>query len=633
MLPRRSASSLPPADPAVDAGLLKVGARVEFAHPLVRSAAYRSAAADDRHRVHRALAEATDAETDPDRRAWHRARATARADEEVAAELEWSAGRAQARGGLAAAAAFLERAALVTPDPGGRARRALSAAQAYQLAGAPEIALGLVDRASSGPLDEPEEAMQDQLRGRIALHLNRSGEAAALLLAAARRLEATDREWARDTHLEALYAATVAGRLGGSMLEVAQAARAAPLPSSAPRVIDLLIDGLALRLTGDYTASAPILRRALDAFADGDADWEHDMQWPRLAVRVSGDLFDDDSWTFLATRHVQIARDAGALGALPIGLIYLAIMRVLEGKLDAAAALVDETDSLLDATGSRRIAGSKPILAAWRGDEAEGKRIIDQAESDAIVHGEGVVLTFSEYARAVLHNGLANYEAALSAAEVASAHDELSASGWALAELVEAAARSARPRLAEEALQRLQQRTRVAGTEWALGIEMRSRALLNDGAMAEELYGEAINRLGRTRLRSELARSYLLYGEWLRREGRRVDAREPLRSAHDMLVAMGMEAFAERARRELLATGEKVRKRSDETRDKLTPQEEQIARLARDGMSNPEIGAHLFISARTVEWHLRKVFAKLGIGSRRGLRAALPEDSQLLASA
>jgi DNA-binding CsgD family transcriptional regulator len=628
VLLRRAAETLgldsAAAEPAVIAGLLGIGRRVEFVHPLVRSAAYRSATVDDRQRVHRALAEATNPETDPDRRAWHRARATTGPDEEAAAELERSAGRAQARGGVAAAAAFLERAALVTPDPGGRARRALSAAQAYQLAGAPEAALGLLDTASSGPLDEREQATLELLRGRIALHLNRSGEAAALLLHAARRLEATEPGLARDTHLEALYAATVAGRLGGGMAEVAQAARAAPARPGRPRAVDLLADGLALRFTGDYASSAPILRRALDAFRGDDADWEHDMQWPRLAVRASGDLFDDDGWDFLAARHVQIARDAGALGALPIGLLYLCIMRILEGKLDAAAALADETDSLLDATGSRRIVGSKPILAAWQGDEAVATRMIDEAERDAVVHGEGVVLTFAEYARAVLHNGLANYETAVSAAQAAGERDELSASGWALVELVESAARSGRHELAADALQRLRQRTQVAATDWALGIEMRSGALLGEGAKAEELYRGAIDSLGRTRLRPELARAHLLYGEWLRREGRRADAREQLRPAHDLFVAIGMEAFTERARRELIATGEKVRRRSADTRDQLTPQEEQIARLARDGLSNPEIGAQLFISARTVEWHLHKVFTKLGINSRRGLNTALP---------
>jgi ATP/maltotriose-dependent transcriptional regulator MalT len=411
------------------------------------------------------------------------------------------------------------------------------------------------------------------------------------------------------------------------MAEVAQAARAAPPRPGPPRAVDLLVDGLALRFTGDFGSSASILRRALDAFRDDDADWERDMQWPRLAVRVSGDLFDDDSWNFLATRHVQIARDAGALGALPIGLIYLCIMRIIEGKLDTAAALADETDSLLDATGSRRIVGSKPILAAWRGDETVATRMIDEAEHDAIVHGEGVVLTFAGYARAVLQNGLANYEAALSAAQEASRHDELSASGWALAELAEAAVRSSRPDVAADALERLEQRTQVAGTEWALGIEMRTRALLSKGPAADELYREAIDRLSRTRLRPELARAQLLYGEWLRREGQRADAREQLRSAHDLFAAIGMEAFTERSRRELIATGEKVRKRSAETRDQLTPQEEQIARLARDGLSNPEIGAQLFISARTVEWHLRKVFTKLGISSRKGLNTALPASA------
>jgi DNA-binding CsgD family transcriptional regulator len=614
------------AAPAEVAGLLEIGTRVRFRHPLVRSAVYSAATLADRQAVHRALAAATDPRADPDRRVWHRAQSALGPDEDLAAELERSARRAQSRGGMAAAAAFLERAAVLTPDAGGRARRALAAAQANQLAGAAEAASALLDAASSGPLDELDQAMLEQLRGRIALHLSRSGEAAQLLLHAARRLASLEPRLARDTHLESLYAASVAGRLGGGVSEVAQAARAAPPPLGPPRAADLLIDGLALRFTGDYRASAPVLGQALSAFRAEGGREEHDMRWPWLAVRAAGDLFDDDSWHLLATRHVAIARETGALGVLLIGLVYLGMLRVFEGRLDAAAAVIEETESVIDATGSRRIGVAKLMLAGCRGDEAEATKLIAEVEREAIARGEGVVLTFAEHARAVLHNGLAHYEIALAAAQQASARDELSVSGWALAELVEAAARSARRELAADALERLRQRTQVARTEWALGIEARSRALLNDGPIADELYSEAVARLARCRLALELARARLLYGEWLRRARRRLDAREQLRHAQQMFTDMGAMAFADRAARELRATGETARKRTPDTRDKLTPHEARIARMARDGASNQDIANQLFVSRKTIEYHLHKIFLKLGISTREHLDRVLPAD-------
>lgn len=615
------------ATPAEVAGLLEVGTRVRFRHPLVRSAVYAAATLTDRHAVHGALADATDPQTDPDRRAWHRAQSTLGADEDLAAELERSARRAQLHGGLAAAAAFLERAAALTPDPGGRARRALAAARASQLAGAPEAALALLDTASSGPLGALEQAILEQLRGRAALHLSRSCEAAALLLHAARLLAPLERGLARDTLLESLYAATVAGRLGGGVSEVAQAAAvAAPPPPGPPRAADLLLDGLALRFTGDYRESAPILGRALSAFRDEGGHAEQDMRWPWLSARAAADLFDDDSWYLLATRHVVIARDTGALGVLQIGLMYLGVLRVFEGTLDAAAALIEEADSVIDATGSRRIDIAKLMLAACRGDEAEATSRIANAEREAIARGQGVVLTFCEHARAILHNGLGHYDLALSAAQQASARDELSVSNWALVELVEAAARSARPRLAADALERLRQRTQAAGTEWALGVEARSRALVNDGAIAEDLYREAIARLARCRLALELARAHLLYGEWLRRARRRRDARAQLRRAHEMFTDMRAAAFADRAARELQATGETARKRTAGTTDDLTPHEARIARMARDGASNQEIADQLFVSRKTIEYHLHKVFIKLGISTREHLDRVLPAD-------
>jgi DNA-binding CsgD family transcriptional regulator len=611
-------------DPAVDAELLRVGARIEFAHPLVRSAAYRSAAFDVRHRVHRALAEATDQETDPDRRAWHRAHATSGPDEDVAAELERSAGRAQARGGLAAAAAFLERAAALSPDPERRARRALQAAEAKQLAGEPRAALTLLATAVDGQCGELQSAGAQRLRGQIALDLRRGAEAVPFLLDAAGRLESVDPALARETHLEALRAASISGRLGGdALLRAAEAARNAPAPAGVPRAVDLLLHGLAVRFTDGYAASAAPLRRALSAVRDESGRIEQDVRWPGFAREVAPDLFEEDAWHALATRGAQLARDRGALGVLPLALNYLATMRSFEGDLEAAEALLDESDAIAVATGTARIVLGRTLLAGFRGDDAAVSTLVDAAESAVTIRVEGVALTFNELARALLYNGLGQYKAALGPAESAAGRNELGVSVWSLPELVEAATRTGRTEVAAVALERLTERTRAAATAWALGIEARSLALLSDGPQAEEAYCQAIDCLSHTRLRPELARAHLVYGEWLRREGRRVDAREQLRTAHDMLVAIGMEAFAERARRELLATGEKARKRTAETRGDLTAQEAQIAQLAREGYSNPEIGAQLFLSPRTVEWHLRKVFTKLGIGSRKELDAAL----------
>jgi DNA-binding CsgD family transcriptional regulator len=609
--------------PAEADGLLELGVQVAFRHSLLRSAVYRTASADERRSAHLALAMATDAETDPDRRAWHRAHATLAPDENVAAELERSAGRAQARGGLAAAAAFLERAAALTPDRARRARRALDAARYKQLAGAPNEALTLLAIAAAGSLGDFDRAMLQRLHGQIALDLRRGGDAVPLLLDAAGQLEPLDPALARETYLEALRAASVAGRLGGGARAAAEAANLAPSPEGVPRAVDLLLEGLALRFTDGYAASAPALKQALSAVRDQGGRPGQDVRWPWTARRVAPELFDDDTWHVLATRNVQIARDVGALAVLPLALNYLATIRIYEGNLEAAAALLDEAEAIADATGTAPLAFGRLPLAGFGGDEAQASVLIEEGERAAIARGEGVVLTIGEHARAVLHNGLGHYQAALNPAQSASAQDELMFSVWSLPELVEAAARCGRTELAADAQERLCERTQAAGTELALGIEARSRALLSDGEPAERCYREAIQRLGGTRMRPALARAHLLYGEWLRREKRRGDAREQLRTAYEGLTAMGMEAFAERARGELVATGETVRKRTVQTRYELTAQEVQIARLAGDGLTNPEIGAQLFLSARTVEWHLRKVFGKIGISSRRELGRAL----------
>jgi DNA-binding CsgD family transcriptional regulator len=600
---------------------MEVGGQVVFSHPLLRSAIYRAAPPGERRKAHRALAAATDAALDPDRRAWHRAQSTLAPDEDIAAELDSSAERAQGRGALAAAAAFLERAVELTPEPHRRAQRALAAARAKRLAGLPGAASSLVTIAMRGPLDELEGAVAQRLRGEIALDQIRDGEAASLLLDAARRLETLDADLARETYLEALWAAGNAGRFGAGMGAAAAAARAAQPTGRQPTATDLLLDGLAVLSTDGYADGAAILKRALAMFLEEDGRDERSLRTMRVAARVAAELFDVEAWNDVATRHAQVARELGLLGMLPVTVGYLATLRIHEGRLEAGAALLDEADAISAVAGNPRNV-SRLLLTAYRGDVTETSALADVLLREAAVRGDGLIVSVCDHALAILHNGLGHYERALGAAQAASERDELSVTSWSLPELVEAAARGGKQRAAAEALERLCERTRAAGTDFAHGIEARSRALTAEGAQAEDGYREAIELLDTTRMKPALARSRLVYGEWLRRENRRVDARGQLREAFELLHDMGIGAYAERARRELLATGETVRKRTDDTRGQLTPQEEHIAQLAADGYTNAEIGAQLFLSSRTVEWHLRKVFTKLGVSSRRELRTA-----------
>jgi DNA-binding CsgD family transcriptional regulator len=618
------------AGPAEAAGLLTLGARVTFRHPLLRSAIYRAASPEERRSAHQALAATTDPKIDPDRRAWHRAQAALAPDEDVAAELERSADRARARGGPAAAAALLERAAALTPDPARRARRELTAAQTKHEAGAPAAAGKLLAAAEEGPLDELQRARVERLRAQLAFALRRGSDAPPLLLAAAKRLEPLNAELARETYLEALAAAIFAGRLskGSGVVEVAEAARAV-LPAPQPaRTIDLLLDGLAMRFTDGYAAGVPPLRQALDAVSRDEGHSEDDIRWLWLACRIAPDLWEDEAWHELATRQLQLARDAGALTVLPLAATYRAGVHVHAGEFAAAAGLIEEADAITEATGNAPLGYTSLVLAAWRGQGAQALELIEASREDAAERGEGRAITLAEYATAVLYNGLGRYRQALAAAQRASEHDDLGLYGWALIELVEAAARSREPQLAADALELLSERTGLSGTDWALGIEARARALLDEGQGAEDHYLEATERLGRCRIKVHLARAQLLYGEWLRRQNRRIDARETLRTAHELFSTMGAEAFAERAARELLATGETARKRTADTRGQLTAQETQIAELAREGHSNPEIGAQLFISSRTVEYHLHKVFTKLEISSRNELQRVLPSEAR-----
>jgi DNA-binding CsgD family transcriptional regulator len=614
-------------------GLLALDERVMFRHPLVRSAVYRSATLQERHAVHLALAQATDPQVDPDRRAWHLAQASTAPDEQVAMELERSAGRAQARGGLGAAAAFLERAGTLSPDPCRRATRLLAAAGAKRDAGELDAAVRLLGAVDSDAIDELGRARVEMLHGQIAFDQFRVGDAARHLAGAARRLEPVAIGLARRTHLEALGAAMYLGDRDGpaAMRTIAEAALRAPPPHGSPAASDALLDGCALLLTKGHRAAAPSLRRARELVLAPHPAMDDHGHWLWFAVAgnaitVAQELWDADAWHALTARHEQFARDSGALVQLQFALNMRAWVDVLAGELTRSALALEEERMIAEATGNRPISYTELVVAAWRGQEQMAAELIEATMREAPARGR--VACFAAYASAVLHNGLGRHAEAREAARSAFEPDHLGYGPFVVPELAEAAARTGDAALLSSVREWLTERTRATRSEWSLGTEARVRALMSEGETADGAYRDAIDRLGRTRLRAELARAHLLYGEWLRREGRRADARAQLRTAHEMLDTIGMGAFAERARRELLATGEKVRKRTVDTRDELTGQERQIAGLARDGLSNPEIGARLFLSPRTVEWHLGKVFTKLGISSRMGLNDALPSPDR-----
>jgi DNA-binding CsgD family transcriptional regulator len=604
-------------------GLLTLDGAVVFRHPLVRSAVYGAAEPNERRDAHRALANATDPRLDPDRRAWHRAQAAPVPDEGVAAELEHSAARAQARGGFAAAAAFLERAAVLTPDPVRRAQRTLIAAQTKFRAGALDDALALLSSTQIGALDELECARVELLRAQIAFVSTHGSDAPSMLLEAARRLTPLSPALAYETYLEALSAALFAGRLaapGASALDVARAAKAAPRP----RVfggLELLLDGLATSLRDGYEASVPILRESERESDIGSMPVSEQLRWKWLAAIASNHLWEDARWEAISERHVRIARETGAIGELPLALSQRVYVHLFAGELTTAASLVEEIRAASEALGVNLTPYGAVGFVALRGRESEAISLIDECRVDATRRGEGIGLSVLDWAQAVLYNGLGRYDdarvAALRLFEYL--HDLGGPVNWGMVELIEATVRAGTPELAAGVCSRLAEMARASGTNWALGVAARSEALMVEDHRAEALYVQAIDRLGRTRMAVDLARAHLLYGEWLRRQRRRLDARTHLRSAHDRFSDFGMEAFAERARVELEATGEHARRRTLDTLDQLTPQELQISRLVAQGNTNREIAAQLFISPSTVEYHLRKAFRKLGVRSRTQL--------------
>ncbi|WP_433158645.1 helix-turn-helix transcriptional regulator [Kribbella sp. CA-247076] len=609
------------AEPAEASGLIEFGARVRFRHPLVRSAVYRTARPSDRRAVHAALAAAIDPGLDPDRRAWHRAQAADEPDEDVARELIASAARAERRGGLAAGAAFLRRATDLTPDPAVRAGRALSAAQATFRAGAFEAAHKLLVVADEST-DELQQATVSLLRAQITFASGHGGAAAPLLLDAAQRLEPLDPALARDTYLDAFVAAMFAGVLapGSPHVDVARAARAAPQPPTR-RKHDLLLETLAVSFTDGYPAAVPLARAAIEAFADPAQAAPDDARWLWMAARISVDLWDYEHWDVLTDAHTRMARELGDLAELPLVLNSRLMMLLFGGEVGTAVSLQAEIRTIEEATGSAMAPYGEIGLAVLGGRVDEAVPLIARSLEDVVARGEGGGLTYTRWANSVLLNSLGRYPEALASAQAATADpNDRGVGNWALPEVVEAAARSGRREQATEAFDRMEMLAQATGTDWALGLLARSKALLSSGAAAEPCYQEAVERFGRTRLRIELARSHLLYGEWLRRAGRRHDARAELRTAYEQLVAVGSDAFAERARHELAAAGEAVDERTSRPADALTAQEAHIAELAADGLTNAQIGAKMFLSQHTVEWHLRKVYTKLGISSRRQLR-------------
>lgn len=623
--------NVPPDSAAAEAaGLVEVGEYLRFRHPLVRSAVYRRADPDDRRAVHRALAAVTDPDLDPDRRAWHAAQAADGPDEDVAAGLDRAAGRARQRGGMAAEAVLLERATTLTPDPRQRGRRAVATAEAHFSAASPDRATEMASLADLCPLDPLDRARLARLRARILFARSRSDEASALLLDAAAQFAAAGSPLARETYLEAISATVFAGRVHGptGARAAAIAARASSTPPSPSAAADLLLNGVATLLAEGQQTGVPELRRAFEPFAHEElSSREATLRWLLLApVALESFIhygWDLSAWDRLATRAVRLARDIGALGVLPPALVYLGGVHIHYGDFATATRMIEEADAIAVATGQTPHAYAALVLAAWRGEEHAAAGPIIDAKARAASHGEVSLLGVTGYIQGVLFNGLARYDEALTAARSGIDHDGFNFTGLSLVEHVEAATRCGELEQAKTSLARLVELTGAADTGWARGVSARSRALLADGDEADALYRTAIDELSRDRIVVEVARAHLLYGEWLRRTRRRTLAHEQLRTAHEMFAGMGATAFAERARRELMAAGEQVRTHTTMRASVLTPQEAQIAALAAAGMTNPQIGAELFLSPHTVEWHLRKVFAKLGISSRRKLPAVL----------
>ncbi|RDH76051.1 helix-turn-helix transcriptional regulator [Mycolicibacterium moriokaense] len=609
--------------PAEQSGLVSVDTRLRFRHPLVRSAVYRDAIPSERRQAHTALAEVISGPLADEHRAWHHAHAAEAPSEAIAIELVQSAELARRRGGSAAAAAFLAYAVELTPDPVLRADRALAAALSKLDAGDPEAAARLLE-AVGGADDELLSARADLVRAKIAFATNRGSDAPPLLLAAAERLRDLDPALARETYLEALMAAAIVGRLS-TAVAVAEAARNAPAVSGPPRAVDLLLDGTVVRLTEGYVAAAPLLKRAITAYLDDDKEGTADPRWHLIALRVLLERFEEANYNALSRRQLEILTATGELTALPNVLTTNSGACVNAGDFAQAAALIEQSRSIAEATGTPPHRSVEAYLAAYRGQERQCIEMVQATIEEATERGEGAAIAQAHFSATILHTGLRQYDRAFVACSSALEYDDIALRGYILVEMVEAAVRSGHRSAAEAALGELAERAAASGTDSALGLAARSRALIDDAPTADAEYKLATTNLQRSPVVVYYARTRLVYGEWLRRQNRRSDARKELRIAYEMFTEMGADGFAERTRRELQAAGEPMQderggKSAVASTMSLTTQESYIARLAGDGYSNSEIASHLFISPRTVEWHLSKIFAKLGVTSRRELR-------------
>ncbi|MEV6276731.1 LuxR family transcriptional regulator [Nocardia sp. NPDC051832] len=602
---------------AVDsAGLAEFGARVRFCHPLARSVVYRAAEPAQRRAAHRWLAAATDAAADPDRRAWHLALSCAGPDDEIAAELERSAARAEVRGGVPASAAFLARAAALTRDPALRVERSLTAVRAQLTAGATEAAADLLTTVADGALDELHSARVDQLRGQLAFVRQTDGDGPAFMLRAARRLIEVDASRSRDSFLEALEMALNVGRSSGVMDLVVAAARFAPPAPVPARSADVLLDAMLLLAADDHRGAAAALRPIL---ADsGNELW---TRRPALGVILAGELWDLDAHGRITEGLMRAGRESGSPLLLRLGLAQVAVTGVHSGDFAAAAAAIAEEEAIADAFGAEPQFYPRLHLAALAGQQATVAELAEQSLSAAKARGEEDLIANVHWAQAISAVATGNYAAALTAARRVLEHRALFLTAVTLPEVVEAAVRTGERDLAGAAAAELTERAEAAGTPWSLGVAAAARALVSDN---ENDYRESLDHLAQCTIRPSRARAHLLYGEWLRRQGRRRESRDQLRIAHESCTAIGMAGFAKRAADELRATGEQARSRTQPSYEQLTMQELHIARLVATGATSKEVAAQLFLSPRTVDAHLRNIFRKLGVTSRRQLRT-LPD--------
>jgi DNA-binding CsgD family transcriptional regulator len=613
--------------PAEAAGLVDFSPQARFSHPLIRSAVYHGATATERRLAHRALASASDPELDVVSRAWHLAAAATRRDEGVAAELDAAARRTRSRGGYAATAVLLERAAQLTPAAESRAERQLAAAETHVLAGTMDRADVLAVEATRGLRNPLSAAQATHLRGRIQAACGRVAEAVVALVNAAERLRLLDPHAAREALLSALESAAFAGWASSALLleEIARTAGRLPPTGDPPdSVPNLLLRAHTARLTRGYAAGVPAMRAAVLAVLGEDLDADLVLRHFELTTIGAVDLLDDAAVEALTTRWIEQARESGALAKLASGLAFRStFVDGQSGRLAAAWTVdaearelgeVTHNPAVVPPTGAHRV-----ILLALSGREAEARETAAAVAREAPTRGAAGEAALAAYGLGVLEIGLGNYAAAVGCLEPAYKDDTPLIGTYALPDLVEAAARGGRRGLAQSALQRLADRAGSTATPLALGLLARSEALLANPDEAEPKYEAALPLLGRTLAAPQLARAHLLYGEWLRRQRRRRESRDQLRQALDMFEGMGLDAFAERTRVELRATGERVLRRRVGTPPELTPQEAQIAALVSRGQANREIATQLFVSPSTVEYHLRKVFRKLGLTSRTQL--------------